>query len=242
MSGHSKWSTIKRAKGALDAKRGKVFSKLAREVMVVAKNGGADPNMNASLRMIILKCKAANMPAGNIERAIQKGAGGGEGGDLLEQTYEIYAPNGIAVLAKVTTDSKNRTASELRHIMGKHNASLASMGSVSRLFHRKGQFMVARDQAEEDSLMEMALEAGAEDIIGSDDGFEILTDPDNFEAVHKILEENGIAEESAEITSLPEITVPLEEEDAVNAINSFIDALEDHDDVNDIYHNAEFPE
>ncbi|HIG29343.1 MAG TPA: YebC/PmpR family DNA-binding transcriptional regulator [Verrucomicrobiales bacterium] len=242
MSGHSKWSTIKRAKGALDAKRGKVFSKLAREVMVVAKNGGADPNMNASLRMIILKCKAANMPAGNIERAIQKGAGGGEGGDLLEQTYEIYAPNGIAVLAKVTTDSKNRTASELRHIMSKHNASLASTGSVSRLFHRKGQFMVARDQAEEDSLMEMALEAGAEDIIGSDDGFEILTDPENFEAVHKILEENGIAEESAEITSLPELSVPLEEEDAVNAINSFIDALEDHDDINDVYHNAEFPE
>ncbi len=242
MSGHSKWSTIKRAKGALDAKRGKVFSKLAREVMVVAKNGGADPNMNASLRMIILKCKAANMPAGNIERAIQKGAGGGEGGDLLEQTYEIYAPNGIAVLAKVTTDSKNRTASELRHIMSKHNASLASTGSVSRLFHRKGQFMVARDQAEEDSLMEMALEAGAEDILGSDDGFEILTDPENFEAVHKILEENGIAEESAEITSLPELSVPLEEEDAVNAINSFIDALEDHDDINDVYHNAEFPE
>jgi YebC/PmpR family DNA-binding regulatory protein len=240
MAGHSKWAKVKRLKGALDAKRGKIFSKLAREITVAAKLGGGDPDMNPRLRMILLKCRAANMPADNIDRAIKKGVGGGEGATFEDLVYELYAPHGVALLVEVSTDNRNRTASDVRSIVTKNGGSIATPGSVSRLFHRKGQIIVSRENAGEDKLMELALEAGAEDFKSDAEGFEILTEPANFEAVHKKIEAAGIKSEAAEVTSLPAITVPLSG-NAVATVNKLIDELEDHDDVKEVFSNAEFP-
>lgn len=242
MAGHSKWAKVKRLKGALDAKRGKIFSKLAREITVAAKLGGGDADMNPRLRMILLKCRAANMPADNIDRAIKKGVGGGEGANFEDLTYEIYGPHGVALLVEVSTDNRNRTASDVRSIATKSGGSIATPGSVSRLFQRKGQIIVSKENANEDKLMELALEAGAEDFKTETEGFEILTEPVNFEAVHKRIEGAGIKCEAAEITSLPTITVPLNGDAAVAAVNKLIDGLEDHDDVKEVFSNAEFPE
>ena len=242
MAGHSKWAKVKHFKGAIDAKRAKIFSKLSREITVAAKTGGGDPAMNARLRMILLKCRAANMPADNIERAIKKGLGGGEGANFEDLSYEIYGPHGVALLVEVSTDNRNRTASEVRSIATKSGGSIATPGSVSRLFQRKGQIIVSKENANEDKLMELALEAGAEDFKTDAQGFEILTEPVNFEAVHKKIEEAGIKSDVAEITSLPVITVPLNSEAAVAAANKLIDELEDHDDVKEVYSNADFPE
>lgn len=241
MAGHSKWAKVKHFKGAIDAKRGKIFSKLGREITVAAKVAGGDPDMNPRLRMVLLKCRAANMPADNIERAIKKGTGGGETANFEDLTYEIYGPHGVALLVEVSTDNRNRTASDVRSIATKSGGSIATPGSVSRLFQRKGQIIVSRENAEEDKLMELALEAGAEDFKTDPEGFEILTEPANFEAVHKKLESAGIKSAAAEVTSLPAITVPLNGEAAVAAVNKLIDALEDHDDVKEVYSNAEFP-
>ena len=241
MAGHSKWAKVKRLKGALDAKRGKIFSKLAREITVAAKMGGGDPDMNPRLRMILLKCRAANMPADNIERAIKKGVGGGEGAAFEDLAYELYAPHGVALLVEVSTDNRNRTASDVRAIATKNSGSIATPGSVSRLFHRKGQIIVSRENANEDKLMELALEAGAEDFKTDAQGFEILTEPATFEAVHKKIEAAGIKCDAAGITSLPDITVPLNGE-AAAPVNKLIDALEDHDDVKEVFSNAEFPD
>ena len=242
MAGHSKWAKVKRLKGALDAKRGKIFSKLAREITVAAKIGGGDPDMNPRLRMILLKCRGANMPADNIERAIKKGTGGGEGTTFEDLTYELYGPHGVALLVEVSTDNRNRTASDVRSIVTKSGGSIATPGSVSRLFHRKGQIIVSRENAQEDKLMELALEAGAEDFKTDTQGFEVLTEPASFEAVHKKIEAAGIKCEAAEITSLPAMTVPLNGDAAVTAVNKLIDGLEDHDDVKEVYSNAEFPD
>jgi len=241
MAGHSKWAKVKHFKGAIDAKRAKIFSKLGREITMAAKLGGGDPDMNPRLRMILLKCRAANMPADNIERAIKKGVGGGDGANFEDLTYELYGPNGVALLVEVSTDNRNRTASEVRSIVTKNGGSIATPGSVSRLFHRQGQIIVSRENAGEDKLMELALEAGAQDFKTDAEGFEILTEPANFEAVHKKIEAAGIRSEVAEITSLPAITVPLIG-DAVAAVNKLIDALEDHDDVKEVFANAEFPD
>src|SRR5439155_9100213 len=164
MAGHSKWAKVKRFKGAIDAKRGKIFSKLSKEISIAAKIGGADPAMNPRLRMVLLKSRAANMPNDNIERAIKKGTGGGETANFDDLTYEIYAPHGVALLVEVSTDNRNRTASEIRSIVTKAGGSIATAGAVSRLFHRKGQIIVPRDAAQEDALMEIALESGAEDL------------------------------------------------------------------------------
>src|SRR5262245_38291893 len=161
MAGHSKWAKVKHFKGALDAKRGKIFSKLSKEITIAAKLGGGDPAMNPRLRMVLLKSRSANMPNDNIERAIKKGLGGGEAGNFEDLTYEIYAPHGVAVLVEITTDNRNRTASEIRSVVTKGGGSIATQGSVSRLFHRKGQIIVSRESANEDALMEVALEAGA---------------------------------------------------------------------------------
>ncbi|HEV2327751.1 MAG TPA: YebC/PmpR family DNA-binding transcriptional regulator [Verrucomicrobiae bacterium] len=240
MAGHSKWAKVKHFKGAIDAKRAKIFSKLGREITVAAKVGGGDPDMNPRLRMILLKCRGANMPADNIDRAIKKGVGGGEGVNFEDLTYELYGPHGVALLAEVSTDNRNRTASEVRSIVTKNGGSIATPGSVSRLFHRKGQIIVSKENAGEDKLMELALEAGAEDFKTGAEGFEILTEPANFEAVHKKIEAAGIKSEAAEITSLPALTVPLNG-DAVVAVNKLIDALEDHDDIKEVFSNAEFP-
>jgi YebC/PmpR family DNA-binding regulatory protein len=242
MAGHSKWAKVKHFKGAIDAKRGKIFSKLSKEISIAAKLGGADPAMNPRLRMVLLKCRAANMPNDNIDRAIKKGTGGGETANFEDLTYEIYGPNGVAVLVEISTDNRNRTASEIRSIVTKNGGSIATQGSVSRLFQRKGQIIVPRDGATEDQLMELALEAGAEDFKAEAEGYEILTEPGQFEAVHKQLEAKGIKAAVAEVTELASVTVPLEGEATVAAVNKLIDALEDHDDVKEVYSNANFPD
>ncbi len=241
MAGHSKWAKVKHFKGAIDAKRGKIFSKLSKEISIAAKLAGADPAMNPRLRMVLLKCRAANMPNDNIERAIKKGIGGGEGANFEDLTYEVYGPHGVAVLVEVSTDNRNRTASEIRSIVTKNGGSIATQGSVTRLFHRKGQIIVPREAANEDQLMEVALEAGAEDFKTDPQGFEILTAPAQFETVHKQVEAKGIKPAVAEITELSTVTVPLADEAATVAVNRLLDALEDHDDVKEVYSNAEFP-
>jgi YebC/PmpR family DNA-binding regulatory protein len=241
MAGHSKWAKVKHFKGAIDAKRGKIFSKLSKEISIAAKLGGGDADMNPRLRMVLLKCRAANMPNDNIERAIKKGTGGGETANFEDLTYEIYGPHGVAVLVEISTDNRNRTASEIRSIATKNGGTIAAQGAVSRLFHRKGQLIVPRDGANEDQLMEIALDAGADDFKAEPQGYEILTDPAHFEAVHKRLEAKGIKPVVAEVTALPTLIVPVTDE-AAAAVNKLLDALEDHDDVKEVYSNAEFPE
>ena len=242
MSGHSRWSKVKNYKGAIDAKRGKIFSKLSKEISVAAKLSGGDPNFNPRLRQAIATARGESMPVDNIERAIKKGTGGGEGANFEDLTYEIYGPHGVALLVEVSTDNRNRTASDIRSIVTKNNGSIATLGSVSRLFQRKGQIIVSREAAGEDLLMELALEAGAEDFKAESQGYEILTEPGNFEAVHKQIEAKGIKCEAAEITSRPTLTLPLAGEAAITAVNKLIEALEEHDDVKEVYSNAEFPE
>jgi YebC/PmpR family DNA-binding regulatory protein len=242
MAGHSKWAKVKHFKGAIDAKRGKIFSKLSKEISIAAKLAGADPAMNPRLRMVLLKCRAANMPNDNIERAIKKGIGGGEAANFEDLTYEIYGPHGVAVLVEVSTDNRNRTASEIRSIVTKNGGTIATQGSVTRLFHRKGQIIVPREGANEDQLIELALEAGAEDFKGDAHGFEILTEPGQFESVNKQVEAKGIKAAVAEVTELPTVTVQLTNEAVIAAVNRLVDALEDHDDVKEVYSNAEFPE
>jgi YebC/PmpR family DNA-binding regulatory protein len=239
MAGHSKWAKVKHFKGAIDAKRGKVFSKLSKEISIAAKLGGADPDMNPRLRMVLLKCRAANMPNDNIERAIKKGIGGGETANFEDLTYEIYGPHGVAILVEVSTDNRNRTASEIRSIVTKNGGSIATQGSVSRLFHRKGQIIVPREGASEDALMEVALEAGAEDFKAEAEGFEVLTEPGKLEAVHKQIEAKGIKPAVAGVTEVASVTVPLADEQTTSAVNRLIEALEDHDDVKEVYSNAE---
>jgi len=242
MAGHSKWAKVKHFKGALDAKRGKIFSKLSKEISIAAKLAGPDPNMNPRLRMALLKSRAANMPNDNIDRAIKKGVGGGEAGNFEDLTYEIYGPHGVAILVTVSTDNRNRTASEIRSIVTKSGGSIATQGAVTRLFHRKGQIIVPREGAIEDSLMEIALEAGAEDFKSDPQGYEVLTEPARFEAVHKQIESKGIKPAVAEITELATVSVPLADDASAALVNKLIEALEDHDDVKEVCSNAEFPE
>jgi YebC/PmpR family DNA-binding regulatory protein len=241
MAGHSKWAKVKHFKGAIDAKRGKIFSKLSKEITIAAKIGGGDPNMNPRLRMVLLKCRAANMPNDNIDRAIKKGTGGGETVTFEDLTYEIYGPHGVALLVEVTTDNRNRTASEIRSIVTKNGGSIATAGSVSRLFHRKGQIIIPREGVNEDQLMEIALEAGAEDFKAEPEGFEIITTPAQFEAVHKQIEAKGIKPAAATVTELPTLTVA-PPADQAPAVNRLLEALEDHDDVKEVYSNAELPD
>lgn len=240
MAGHSKWAKVKHFKGAIDAKRGKIFAKLGKEIAIAAKIGGGDPNMNPRLRMVLLKSRAANMPNDNIERAIKRGTGTGEPINYEDLTYEVYGPNGVAMLVELSTDNRNRTAAEIRSILTKNGGSIATAGSVSRLFHRKGQIIVSREAANEDQLMEVALEAGAEDFKSEPEGFEILTEPGAFETVHKAIESKGIKAADAGVTHLPTITVPVTEPGAVAAVTRLTELLEEHDDVKEIYSNAEF--
>jgi len=242
MAGHSKWAKVKHFKGAIDAKRGKIFSKLSREITIAAKIGGGDPGMNPRLRMVLLKCRTANMPKDNIERAIKKGLGDDGGAAFEDLTYEIFGPGGAAILAEVSTDNRNRTASEIRSIVTKAGGSIATSGSVRRLFQRKGQIIIARDAANEDELMELALEAGAEDFKVEAEGYEIITDAAGFDPVHKALEIKGVKCDAAEVTELPVTTVkPVDPADA-KAVAKLIDELEEHDDVKEVYSNAELPE
>ena len=209
--------------------------------MIASRQGGADPNMNPRLRMVLLKCRSANMPSDNIERAIKRGVGGGDGAELEELTYEVYGPNGVAMLVELNTDNRNRTAAELRSLLTKNGGAIATSGAVTRLFQKKGQMIIRRDAATEDQLMELALEAGAEDFKAEPEGYEILTDPGHFEAVHKKLEEKGIKPDAAQVAPLPLITVPLEDPGAVAAVSKLIEALEEHEDVKEVYTNAQFP-
>ncbi|HLP76939.1 MAG TPA: YebC/PmpR family DNA-binding transcriptional regulator [Candidatus Paceibacterota bacterium] len=240
MAGHSKWAKVKHFKGAIDAKRARIFAKLSKEITIAAKLAGGDPDMNPRLRMVLLRSRMASMPKDNIERAIKKGTGGGDAVSYEDLTYEIYGPHGVALLVELSTDNRNRTAAEIRSIATKSGGSIATTGSVSRLFQRKGQIVVPADAANEDQLMEVALEAGAEDFKADADGFEILTEPANFEAVHKAIEAKGIKPAVAEITSLPTLTVPLQDEAAITAVNKLIEALEENEDVKDVYANADF--
>ncbi|MDA7916280.1 YebC/PmpR family DNA-binding transcriptional regulator [Verrucomicrobia bacterium] len=239
MSGHSKWSTIKRKKGAADAKRGQIFSKLSREITIATKLGGGDADLNPRLRLILLKAKGANMPLDNIKRAIEKGEGAGEAGAFVDLQYEVYGPGGVGILVEATTDNRNRTAGEVRFIISKNNGDLGSAGSVTRLFQRKGQIMIPRDAADEDELMELALEAGAEDFLVEEEGYEILTDPAHFDPVLKAIETKEIAFDSAELTHLTIQPAIVTNPKEVAAVLRFVDALEEQDDVNDVFTNME---
>ncbi len=236
MSGHSKWATIKRKKGALDAKRGAVFTKIIKEIMVSARSGSSIEG-NARLRMAVLKAKAANMPKDNIDRAIKKGAGELEGQEFVELSYEAYAPGGVAILIETLTDNKNRTAADVRMILTKGNGQLATVGSVSRLFDRKGFIVLDGEKTTEDAVMEIALDAGAEDI--ADNGnIEVTTAPSDFEKVLEAITKAGLATEMAEISLIPQARVAPDKETAEKIMN-LIDHLEENDDVQNVYHNLD---
>lgn len=242
MAGHSKWAKVKHFKGAIDAKRARIFAKLSKEITIAAKLAGGDPAMNPRLRMVLLKSRAANMPSDNIDRAIKRGTGAGEIINYDDLTYEVYGPHGVAILVELSTDNRNRTAAEIRSLCTKNGGTIATAGSVSRLFQRKGQIIVARENIGEDQLMELALEAGAEDFKADEQGYEILTDPGQFEAVAKAVEGKGVKPAAAEVTWLPTLTVPLSNPKNEEEVSKLIDLLEEHDDVKDVYSNAEFSE
>lgn len=239
MSGHNKWSTIKHKKAASDAKRGKIFSKIARELMIAARDGGGDPNANVTLRGLIQKARGVNMPADNVDRAIKKGAGE-LGGEALEEVfYEGYAPGGVAILVGVLTDNRNRSASDVRHIFTRNNAKLEGSGSVQRQFQRRGVVLVDAADAGEDRVLEIVLEAGADDLERDEDQFRILTAPNAFQAVVEALEQAGLPPSSSELTLLPETTTLISDREAAAALLRFIEALEDLDDVQNVYGNFE---
>lgn len=242
MSGHSKWKTIQHKKGAADAKRGKIFSKLSKELTIAARAGGGDQNMNASLRNLVIKAKESNMPSDNVERAIKKGTGELEGGQLDEVTYEGFAGGGVALVIKVLTDNKNRAASEIRHIFTKFGSNLAVQGAVARNFKRKGQILVEVATVEEDKLMDIVLNAGAEDMQNDDGVFDVVTEPSGFQAVVDALEKAKIKTVSAEITLIPDSYVTVSDKAIAGNIMKFIEALEDNDDVQDVYSNIDIDE
>jgi YebC/PmpR family DNA-binding regulatory protein len=241
VSGHSKWATIKRKKGAADAKRGQLFSKLSRAIIVAAKEGGPDPESNAALATAIQKARDNSMPKDNIERAIQRGAGGGEGESYESILYEGYAPGGVAVICTILTDNRNRTASDLRFIFTKNGGSLGTPGSVAWQFDRKGVVVVERAGVDEDQLMEVALSGGAEDIAEDGEQWQITTEPADFMPVREALEQSGIGYVSAELTMLPKSTVAPSEKEA-RQILRLIDALEENDDVQDVHSNFDISE
>ncbi len=239
MSGHSKWATIKHKKGALDAKRGKIFSKMSKELMVAAKSGGSNPDTNPTLRTVIQKAKSYNMPSDNIDRAVKKGAGELEGITFEEVTYEGFAGGGVALIVKALTDNKNRAAAEIRHIFTKHGSSFAAQGAVSRGFQRKGQIFIDASTVAEDKLMEIVLNAGAEDMINDGGEYEVLTDPASFSAVSDALEKAGIKTMSGEISMVPMTQVPVSDKNVASAVMRFVNDLEDNDDVQNVYTNMD---
>jgi YebC/PmpR family DNA-binding regulatory protein len=236
MAGHSKWAGIKHKKAIVDARRGKLFTKLTRAITVAAKEGGGDPEGNPALALAISKAKDASMPKDNIERAIAKGTGAGADAEAYENVlYEGYGPGGVALLIEALTDNRNRTGAEVRHILGKHGGSLGEPGSVGYLFEKRGIVVVDAERYSEDDLMP-AIEAGALDIGVDDDVFEVITEPSDFQAVRDALEEAGIELQSAEVTQQPTTRVPLDEDQATKLMR-LIDALEDNDDVGDVHAN-----
>ncbi len=240
MSGHSKWATIKHKKAALDAKRGKAFTRLIKEIMIAARAGG-DPDMNPRLRTAVTAAKAVSMPADNIKRAIMRGTGELEGGQIDEILYEGYGPGGAAVLVNVATDNRNRTVSEVRHLFSKNGGNLGEQGSVSWMFERKSQIIVDGEKANEDQLMGIVLDAGGDDIRDQDGAWEIISPPEAHEGVLQALEKANIPTESAEIAMIPKNTVKLEGKNA-QAMLRLYDLLEEHDDVQNVYGNYEVDE
>jgi len=238
MSGHSKWSTIKNKKGKADAARGKVFTKLGRELVVAVKLGGPDPDMNSRLRDAIAKAKAANMPNDNISRSIKKASGELSSVNYDEITYEGYGAGGAAVIVETMTDNKNRTVGEVRHAFDKHGGSLGTAGSVAFQFEKKGVIVIDSEGKDEDTVMEDALDAGAEDFSNEGEAFEITTDPGDFSAVREALEKKGYEFLSAEMDMIPNNTVSLDEKQTVQ-FQKMLDTLEDNDDVQNVFHNAE---
>jgi YebC/PmpR family DNA-binding regulatory protein len=243
MSGHSKWSSIKHKKGAADAKRGQLFTKLTRALIVAAKDGGPDPAANLALQNAIDKARAASMPKDNIERAIARGSGTGADAAAYEHiSYEGYGPGGVAVHVDVLTDNRNRTAGEVRHIFARHDGNLAESGAVAWLFERKGVVLVDRDSTDEDELTLAAADAGAEDVAEEGSSFEVTCAPEDLHAVREALEGAGIAVTDAEVTMLPKTTVAIEDESVARKVLKLIDGLEENDDVQDVYANFDIPE
>lgn len=238
MAGHSKWANRKHRKERQDAKKGKIFSKMATEIIMAARQGGGNPETNARLRLAIEKAKAMRVPAENIDRAIQRGAGGGEGEDLEELTYEGYGPGGVAILLEIVTNNRNRTAGEVRHLFSKYGGNMGEAGCVAWMFERKGLLVLDRNKygIDEDAVMTLALDAGAEDVRVQDDSFEIVTRIDEFEAVKRRVEAQGFEPELAELTMIPKSEVRVEGEEARQLLR-LIDALEDHDDVQEVHAN-----
>jgi len=239
MSGHSKWATIKHKKGAADAKRGKIFSRIAKEITIVVKHGGGDPGNNPSLRTLLQKAKSVDMPNDNIDRAVKKGTGELQAETYEEVSYEGYAAGGIGVVVKALTDNKNRAASEIRNIFKKNNSDFAAQGSVSRNFERKGTVLVAREGRDEDALMEVVLNAGADDMASDDNGFEITCAPAAYNDVCAALEKAGIPAVSSECGLKPTSTTNITDAAVAKAVLKFVSMLEDNDDVQDVYHNMD---
>lgn len=241
MSGHSKWSTIKRKKGKLDAERGRIFTRLIKEITVAARNGGGDQNGNPRLRTAVLAAKEANMPADNIDRAIKKGTGELPGVKYEEFTYEGYGPSGVAIMIEAMTDNKNRTTADLRHILSKHNGNMGEAGCVSWLFEQKGYIVIDHDKCDEDTLIGVALDAGAEDVQTEDDTFEVYTMPAKFDTVRQAIADHGITYVQAEVSRIPKTVVKLDENAAQQTLK-LVEALEEHDDVQKVYANFDIDE
>lgn len=237
MSGHSKWATTKRHKAAIDAKRGKLFSILGKELTIAARDGGGDPEFNPRLRTCIMKAKAANMPSDNIDRAIKKGTGALGDVTIEELTYEGYAPGGVGLIVEVTTDNKNRSASEVRSTFTRHGGNLAGAGALAYNFQRKGQFLIAEDKTDGDSLMEIAIEAGAEDIFNNGDHFEIQCEVQVFDKISQSLAERDLQPDSAELVYIPSNLIPVTDADIVRQVLRLIEMLDDLDDVKAVHAN-----
>lgn len=242
MAGHSKWAKVKRLKAVTDGRKGKVFSRFSREITISAKSGGGDPGMNPRLRTILMKAKEANMPADNIDRAIKKGTGELPGVSYEDITYEGYGPGGVGVMVRVTTDNKNRAASELRSVFLKFGGNLAGAGAVAFQFLHAGQFLVASDKTTEDKLMEIALEAGADDVVSGTDGYEVRCNVHLFDKVAHAIEQAGIKADSAEIAYIPTTTVPVSDVHLAQTLIKLHDALEELDDVQNVFSNEEIEE
>lgn len=242
MSGHSKWSTIKHKKGAQDAKRGRIFTKLIREIMVAARIGGGDPSANPRLRAAIAAAKSENMPKENVERAVKKGTGELEGVSYEEVTYEGYGPAGVAVLVETLTDNRQRTVADVRHLFAKRGGNLGEPNSVAWMFNKKGLIIVEKDKVDEDTLMTVALESGADDLQEQDNEWEVHTQPEVFDQIKGALETQGIPFVSAEVTMVPQTTVFIEDEKPAAQLLSLMESLEDHDDVQNVYSNFDIPD
>ncbi|MBN1297309.1 YebC/PmpR family DNA-binding transcriptional regulator [bacterium] len=241
MSGHSKWATIKHKKAAADAKRGKVFTKIIKEITIAARLGGGDQSTNPRLRMAINNAKDANMPQDNIKRAVMKGTGELPGQIIEEIIYEGYGPGGVALYIEVMTDNKNRTVAEIRHILAKHNGNLGATNSVAWKFEKKGLIVVAKENNDEEKLLDLVLEAGAEDMKTEGDSFEIVTDISDLEAIRNTLKQHGIDPESAEVTMLPNTSVKVDGKHAESLLK-LMEKLDDHDDVQNVYSDFDIPE